>query len=417
MGGPSRGWVVALAGLAAVRIVVPVAALAASGSALPGLPEYDYIGLTGDATGYYAATREFLASWGRLPVTLLAVLSGVVVATVALSAWTARSRRLPLAWLVVAVAGMFTLVVSAAVTQMNPPGAQVFGWPLVWSLPMLPYRALGGPLDPGVAYGFGLVLSLAANAVSIVATAYAGFYATGRRGVGIAAAAAFALWPLLVGVIGGERGWENGTWAVDAGLAMYTEPLSTALATTALALLLSPRLHDGRLALAGLALGLAAVVKLSNALFVVLALVLLIRSVGARRTLPYLAGVLAFAPLVAVYWRKGRVQELLPDDAFAVQHAAHAWADSILFGPRTLAILVPPAILGAFVLRSFRTRALLVGWIVVTAALYTFYRVTPLHPRFLFVALPPLFILWADGVAVTVEAAAARLRLRTEPQR
>ena len=221
-------------------------------------------------------------------------------------------------------------------TQMNPPGAAVFGWPLVWSLPMLPYRALGGPLDPDVAYGFGLVVSLAANCVSVVATAYAGFYATGRRAVGLAAATTFALWPLLVGLIGGERSWENGTWAVDAGLVMYTEPVSTALVTTALALLLSPRSCGLRLALAGLALGFATAVRLSNGLLLAVALLVLVASLGVRRTLPYLAGAVAFAPLIAVYWPKGYArEELFPDDPFALDYATQAWADSLLQSYRT----------------------------------------------------------------------------------
>ncbi|MDQ3821879.1 MAG: hypothetical protein M3321_01395, partial [Actinomycetota bacterium] len=52
----------AVGALAAVRVAIPLAALAASGRALPGLPRYEYDGLTGDATGFYAATREFIAS-------------------------------------------------------------------------------------------------------------------------------------------------------------------------------------------------------------------------------------------------------------------------------------------------------------------------------------------------------------------
>ena len=65
-----------------------------------------------------------------------------------------------------------------------------------------------------------------------------------------------------------------------------------------------------------------------------------------------------------------------------------------------LAILLPLPILGVFVLRSRIPDVLaLGGTVVVTAALYSAYYITALHPRFLFVALPPLFVLGAAGIA------------------
>ena len=392
----TRTWLWALGALAAIRVAIPVAALAASGDALPGLPRYEYAGLTGDATGFYAATREFIASPARLGAVLLGllVLATLLAAVALVVAW--RRRFVERAWLVVAAAAGFALVVAAVVTQMEAPGAAVFGWPLVWSLPMLPYRTFGGPLDREIAFGFGLVLSLAANAVTVVATAYAGLYATGRRTLGLAAAAAFALWPLLMGVVGGERAWGNGTWTVDAGLALYTEPLSTALVTTALALLLSPRLDELRVAVAGVALSLATAVKLSNGLLAAAgALVLL----AFRRpvVLPYVAGALTFAPVVAVYWPKG--YDAQRREPFSLEYAGRSWSDSLLFSPRTLVVLVPLALVGAIALRSWRSRLLLAAWIVPTAALYTFYRVTWEHPRFLFAALPAAFVLWVTGGA------------------
>jgi hypothetical protein len=45
---------------------------------------------------------------------------------------------------------------------------------------------------------------------------------------------------------------------------------------------------------------------------------------------------------------------------------------------------------------------------VVTAAFYSLYYITALHPRFLFVALPSLFLLGAAGVGLVV----AQVRLR-----
>jgi hypothetical protein len=399
----TRRWLWALATLAAIRVAVPLAALAASGHALPSLPRYEYDGLTGDATGFYAATREFIASPARLGPALLAGLFAAAVVGAAAITFAWRRRLVRPAWLIVAATSLFALVVSAVVTQMKPPGAAVFGWPLVWSLPMLPWRALGGPLDPDIAFAFGLVLSLAANAATVVATAYLGLHATGRRTIGLAGATAYALWPLLMGVVGGERAWGNGTWTVDAGLALYTEPLSTALVTTGLALVLSPRLDDVRLVLAGTTLGAATLVKLSNGLIAAIALVFLLLRLGARRSLAFLAAALPFALIVATYWPKGYArEERLPDDPFALRYADNAWADSLLFGPRTLAVVLPPAILGAIVLRSAPAGRLLGACVVVTAALYTFYRVTPQHPRFLFAVVPALMVLWVVGVDAVV---------------
>lgn len=271
---------------------------------------------------------------------------------------------------------------------------------------MLPYRALGGPLDPEIAFGFGLALSLAANVVTVVATAYAGLYATGRRSIGLVAAGLFAAWPFLAGILGGSRAWENGTWQVDAGLHLYTEPLSTALVTTALALLLSPSRTDVRLALAGVALGLAVSVKISNAAVAALGALLLL-----RRSLPYLAGVLAFVPMVVAFWPLGYYDPSTPD-LFALANVEPAWTESLLFGPRALLLLLPLAALGAVALRASPALPALAAWTLANPLFYSVYFYTPIHPRFLFASLPALFVLWAAGADATWRAATARPRLR-----
>lgn len=397
-------FLIALAALAAVRVAVPLAALVASGSKLPGLPRYEYSPTRGDASGYYAATREFLASWGWLPLPVLIglVLATLVGAAALVRAW--RRRSVALEWLLVLAAAGFAFVAAAAVTQMHPPGAPVFGWPLVWSLPMLPYRALGGPLDPDIAFGFGLTISLLANAVTVVAVAFVGLYATGRRSLGVAAAALFAFWPLLVGLVGGARAWGNGTWAVDAGLAMYTEPLSTALVTVALALLLSPRLTPTALALAGVALSLATAVKLSNAIVGAAALVLVGVRLGRVRVLPFVAGAFTFAPVVIAYWPKGYADLLedpdwWPRHPFSTDYVLRSWSESLLFRPQTLIVLVPFALVGVIALQRWWPRFLLGAWVLGNAVFYSFYWFTRDHPRFLFASLPAVFVLWAQGAA------------------
>ena len=169
--------------------------------------------------------------------------------------------------------------VCVDVHWMKPTGAAVFGWPLVWALPMLPYRALGFGLSKHVAWDFGFALSLAVVALTVVAVAYLGRNATGRRWVGVLAAAFWTVWPLLVGVIAGHHAWANGQWDIDVGLHNYDEPLSTLLVTAGAALVLSPRLTQLRLSLAGCALSVATLVKVSNAL---LAAAVLARRLPAR---------------------------------------------------------------------------------------------------------------------------------------
>jgi hypothetical protein len=405
------GWVVA--GLAAFRVALPLLVLAEL--RLPGVPEFRYDGLRGDATGYYAAVREVIGAWRSPPAVLVAlVLVTVACSAVALAvAWQRSARR---ARVVVAAAALFALAFCVPVASINPPGAGVVGWPILWSLPLHPWRALGLPLGPDDAYVVAVALSLAANAVTLVATAYAGLYATGRRAVAVGAAALLAFWPLLTGIVAGERGWENGTWAVDVGLAAYTEPLSTALVAVALALLLSPRTTDVRLAVAGAALGFAMTVRLSNGLLLAGALALLVARVGLRRSLPFAAAGAAFMPLVAVYWAKGYAAILdvdpdaWPSDAFAPDRAITAWSDSLLFTPAMLLLLVPLAALGAGRLWPGWPFQLLVFWALLNPLFYSFYFVTPLHPRVLFASLPAVFVLWVVG-AMTVASALSAQRL------
>ena len=47
-------WWAALGVLVAIRVAIPLAAHADSGSKLPGLPRWTYEGFTGDATSFYA---------------------------------------------------------------------------------------------------------------------------------------------------------------------------------------------------------------------------------------------------------------------------------------------------------------------------------------------------------------------------
>ena len=72
-----------------------------------------------------------------------------------------------------------------------------------------------------------------------------------------------------------------------------------------------------------------------------------------------------------------------------------------------LVILLPLPLIGLYALRAAAADALtLAGIVAATALFYSAYYITALHPRFLFVALPSLFVLAAAGVGEI----AARLR-------
>jgi hypothetical protein len=358
-------------------------------------------GLMGDATGFYSATREFLAGWARMPRPLLALL--VVVALAVAAAFVLGWRRRPglRPWLVPAAVCAFGLLVCVDVHWMEFSGAAVFGWPLVWALALAPFRA-AGVLTHALAWDVALALQLCFVALTVVAVAHLGRNASGRRWVGLLSAAFWAVWPLLVGVVAGHGAWGNGQWEVDTGLHGYSEPLSTLLVATAAALLLSPALTDLRLGLAGCALSLATLTKLSNALLAALALVLV---AVRRRWAPYLAGALSLAPLVAVYWPLSYPKlfdnrHSWPRDPFDPAHVVTTWTHSSIFYPRTLLIVTPLAILGAFALRRPWALALVLAFLLLNPVFYSFYANTALHPRFLYASLPFLFVLWAGGIEV-----------------
>jgi hypothetical protein len=388
-------WWGSLAALAAVRVAIPLVAWARD---TPGLPHVDRDprdgGLTGDATGFYAATREFMAAWGRMPRPLFALLALAALAGAAALVVVWRRRPELRAWLVPAAVCAAGLVVCVDVAYMEPSGAAVFGWPLVWAVALLPFRAAGA-LTTAVAWDVALVLQLAFVALTVVAVAYVGRNASGRRWVGLVAAAFWTAWPLIVGVVAGHDAWSNGQWEVDAGLHAYSEPLSTLLVATAAAFLLSPELTPLRASLAGCALGLATLTKLSNALLAAAALVLV------RGNRYFLAGAVSLAPLVAVYWPLSYPKlfdnrNSWPADPFDPAHVVSSWTESSLFSPWTLLVLLPLAVLGAFRIR----RPLVYAFLLINPIFYSFYANTAQHPRFLYASLPFLFTLWAGGVAV-----------------
>jgi hypothetical protein len=405
----SRRFGLALGLLAAVRVLVPLAALVASGHGLPGLPRYDY-GYRGDAAGYYSTARAILSGVPALGAGLGLLVLGLVVGLwLCVRAWRRRPDRRPVVLLValLLVSGAAAAVVAAGSTA----SVGAVGWPLLWAVPMAPLR-LAHLISERSAFGFGLALSLAANVATLVAAAYAGLYATGRRGVGVLAAALWAFWPLLAGLVAGHGAWANGTWEADTGLALYTEPLSTALCTTTIALVLKPSQTSVGFVLAGFAAGYATLTRPTDALLAALVVAVVLLRRGFRPA-AYLAGggltvlpvFIAFLPKRHGYSLSGSGQTGV-FTGFSVHNLLPTFENSPLWDGRALGVLLPPAIIGLASVAG-EAAVLLGGWVVLNTAFYAFVPMTAGTPRYLFAALPALFVLWAAGAAAVVRAVAS----------
>ena len=306
-------------------------------------------------------------------------------------------------------AAAVSLALTLPIHQMEPPGAAVFGWPLLWAIPMIPIRAAGLGPSPDTAFVVGFVLTLAALAVTVVATAYVGRYATGRRSIGLVAAGLFAVWPLVSGQIV-STAWRNGQWNVDVGLHLYTEPLSTALVVASVALLLRPATQQLGRAGAGLAIGYATAVKLTNGvvgavLAVLVALASRLEAGAAVRRRSARLGAARdrlLAEGVRRHVRRGNLGHVrIPGRSSYIDDA---WRHSLLFTPLLLALLAPLLVVGCFAVRDRWALAVVATPIVVNAVVYSFYDVTALHPRFLYVTLPFVFVLEAAGALAVVDA-------------
>ena len=162
-----------------------------------------------------------------------------------------------------------------------------------------------------------------------------------------------------------------------------------------------------RLSLAGCALSVATATKISNALLAAAALVIVFLRGRKVDTLPFLAGALAFAPVVLVYWplsypKLFNNKNSWPADPFDPAHVVSSWTHSSIFTPHTLAIVVPLAVVGAWGLRRPWALALVLAFLLLNPVFFSFYANTAEHPRFLYASLPELFVLWAAGIAVLV---------------
>jgi hypothetical protein len=398
----SHSWGLLLGGCVALRLVVPLAVLVAAPDKLPLTPSYTFTPLNGDSYDYYHAVTnlDFAASKvfnGWLGVACLALLACFGVAGELV-------RRSGMMWLAISLWTLGpSLVLGLLAHDMAGPGAGVIGWPLVWAFATLPLPILRLATTPDRAFAFGLAVSLAANAFTVIATAVVGRRLSGRRSVGILAAALLASWPLWMSLVAGTQAFQNGQWNVDVGLHLYTEPVSTALVAAALLLLTAEPVGPTVAVLAGLALGFSTVVKLTDGLIAaaVVAIVAIRESID-RAVLVALGGLISL-PILVGYWAHGYANDnvgvAVPAGGRYQWRFVHQNLNaSTIFTPWMLILLLPLAAIGLASLPNRYGRALLVVPIGVTVIAYATYFWTAQHPRFFYVVMPALFILQAAGI-------------------
>ena len=396
----------ALLSLAAFPVVLALLVLAASpGRLLPALPRYRYEPHPGDAYGYYYCAREVISTVLReAPLVLIAFLVAAAIIVVARRRTGDPALRL-LAWI-------WAIGVIAAVLaeRVHFTGAAQFGWPLVWSVPLSVLRVISAQPSLGASFAIGLALSLICNAITVVASFVVARRAGLSERVAFAGAALVALWPVL-SLLTGPHAASNASWQIWLGLSLYTEPLSTALVLAALALLLAREADRRSLVLAGGLLGYATLVRLSDVLILGCVIVAQLTLRERIEALATAFGAAAFAPAVLLYWPKGYPAlkpPIFPKHPFELQYAHAAWGSSYLWHPWVLVVLVPVGLVGIARTRA-RAAALLWSCVGLTALFYTFYQVTPEHPRFLYVVLPIVLLFWAAGISVVMGEVARRL--------
>ena len=386
-----------------VRLAIPLTALAASGRDLPLFPRYDYDPLPGDAHAYYFAARELIAALAGTDPAWLAGGALGIAAAVGSAVQLVRSSRATVAVAAILPAVALSAATAGVVAQMRPTGATSIGWPLAWAVALLPVRAVEGAVGADPAFAAGFALSLLASAAAVVAVAVAGRRAATRTEVGVLAAGIFAFWPVLDRLVAGTAAWENATWHIETGLHLYSEPLSVALVTSSLAILLHPSPSPGTGAVAGLLGGLAVSTRVSNAVFLLVGLVWLARRGGLRPAAAFAAGAGALLPVVLAFEATSYAAliddpVLFPETPFSPEYVTRTLEHFAYFSPRALAVLVPLAVVGAAVLLR-PVRVLVVVWALAEPVFYSFYSFTWTTPRFVYSSLVAVMILGAAAIA------------------
>ena len=391
----------AVALLAVLRILPALVVLAANGTSLPTLPGYAYGPPNGDTYGFYAAAREFISAWTHVskPLLLVAVLLLGGVGYAAVRLWRGGHR----AEAIVCAAVAASVFVSLAVREMGDTGAGAVGWPIVWSLPLFPLRAASS-LGYHSAYYLGIAILLACNIVTVVATAIVARRLLPGR-IALIPPALLVVWPFLMRFVEGTGNIVYGSWLDDSGLLLYAEPLSTALVAVAVALFVVRRSDPAAAAVAGALTAFATAVRVSNVTIAAVLFAAYLLASSRRAAAMYTLACAGTAVIAAEFWSHGygsfknERSDQAPDGLFSWHYLLRSWRDSAVFDAKMIVILLPLPLIGLYALRRRRPEALtLAAIIAATAIFYSAYYITALHPRFLYVALPSLFVLAGAGV-------------------
>ncbi|MBA3842908.1 MAG: hypothetical protein H0X39_09875, partial [Actinobacteria bacterium] len=322
-----------VAGLALLRVLPAAIVLVANGRSLPGFPGYRYGPPNGDTYGFYAAAREFISAWSHLSKTLLgfAVLVLIGCLALAIRLWLGN-RRAQAVVLVSCAGGLF---VALGVHEMGLTGAGAVGWPIVWSIPLLPLRVVG-VLDYHAAYYLGVALLLACNVVTVFATALIARRLVPGR-FALVAPALLVAWPFLMRLVDGTGNIVYGSWLDDVGPLLYAEPLSTALVTVALALAILRRADPLAGAFAGAVLGLSVAVRVSNATIAVAIFFVTVLGTTRRTAVAHALAGIGTVMIAAEFWSRGygsfknHPSDQAPNGLFSLHYLARSWRDSSVF--------------------------------------------------------------------------------------
>ncbi len=165
-----------------------------------GLPRWTYHGLQGDATGFYAAAREFMAAWGRVPPPLLGLLVLAVLAAAVALVWAWRRRPELRPWL-----PPLALLADRGHDRRRRPLDEADGAPSSagrssGGSPCFPTaHSASASAEPRVGTSASRCRSHASRSRSSPLRTSA--QRLGTALVGLLAAGFWAFWPLLVGVI------------------------------------------------------------------------------------------------------------------------------------------------------------------------------------------------------------------------
>ena len=178
-------------------------------------------------------------------------------------------------------------------------------------------------------------------------------------------------------------------------------------------LLLHPRLSATSAAAAGLMLGFATAVKLTNGPLAAGLVVVVAFGVGIRRAAVLALGGMVSLPIVIGFWSKGYADSSGGEGIdlgalYQLRFISPNATESTIFTAWMLLLLLPLAALGCAKVTSWYRRALLIVPVLITIGCYASYYVTNQHPRFYYVILPAVFVLQGSGVALIWDAGKRR---------